>query len=212
MSPFAKGFSAFCIIIVIVYLIYNNLSTDCVVGEWSECSNGQKTRTITPATNGGTACTEIDTSQNCTNCVVGQWTACSNGQKTRTITPATNGGTACEETKTIEKCVWQYFNNSYCSNGEYTIRDYLSKSTTTIENILNNVVNNPSYIAVYIYDGHETNTWEVSYVSVSNIITRLYSRYGSMSNFKPNNRYIYIHIDRATNAGVYVKQSYDKLA
>jgi hypothetical protein len=31
--------------------------TDCVVGNWSDCLNNQKTRTIIPATNGGKACT-----------------------------------------------------------------------------------------------------------------------------------------------------------
>jgi hypothetical protein len=121
MSPFAKGFLAFCIIIiiVIVFLIYNNLSTDCVVGEWSECSNGKRTRVITPATNGGT-CAEVDTSQNCTDCVVGEWTACSNNQRTRVITPATNGGT-CAEVDTSQNCndcvLGQW---SECSNGKMT--------------------------------------------------------------------------------------------
>ena len=39
----------------------------------------------------------------------------------------------------------------------------------------------------------------------------MYSRYGSMTPYEPNNRYIYVHIQRATAAGVYVTKSYATL-
>ena len=86
--------------------------TDCVVGNWSDCLNNQKTRTIIPATNGGKACTEDYIIQNCTNCYVSKWSDCSNNKKTRTIIPATNGGT-CTEVDTIQTCSPTEDNNMY---------------------------------------------------------------------------------------------------
>lgn len=108
---------------------------------------------------------------------------------------------------------WQYFNNSYCSSGEYALRQYLSKSTTTMQNILNTVINTPSYIAVFVYDGPEIGAgrWEVNFVSASNTVTLMYNRYGSMTPYNPNNRYIYVHINKATAAGVYVTKNYATL-
>jgi len=108
---------------------------------------------------------------------------------------------------------WQYFNNSYCSDGEYASRQYPSKSTTSMQDILNNVINTPSYIAVFVYDGPEitAGTWEVSYISAPNTVSLMYSRYGSMTPYNPNNRYIYIHINRATAAGVYSSKAYATL-
>lgn len=35
--------------------------TDCIVSEWSNCSNGSMTRTITQPTNGGIACKSYET-------------------------------------------------------------------------------------------------------------------------------------------------------
>lgn len=108
---------------------------------------------------------------------------------------------------------WQYFNNSYCSSGEYALRQYPSKSTTTMQDILNTVINTPSYIAVFVYDGNgvPAGTWEVSYVSTANTVNLMYSRYGSMTPYQPNNRYIYVHINKATAAGAYVTQNYATL-
>lgn len=108
---------------------------------------------------------------------------------------------------------WQYFNNSYCSSGEYASRYYFSKSTTSMQDILNTVIKTPSYIAVFVYDGPEISagTWEVSFVSASNTVTLMYNRYGSMTPYNPNNRYIYVHINRATAAGVYVTKNYATL-
>jgi Thrombospondin type 1 domain len=82
---------------------------NCVQSSWSPCSAscgpGTQTRsTITPASNGGTACGT--SSQSCNNgpcpvnCVQSAWSPCSAscgpGTQTRTtITPAAHGGTAC---------------------------------------------------------------------------------------------------------------------
>ncbi len=110
---------------------------------------------------------------------------------------------------------WQYFNNSYISDGEYAQRVEISKSTITMQGILNNVLANPEYIAVYVYDGPEisSNTWQISYISKAfkNTVSYTYQRYGSMAPFNPNNRYVYIHVNRATAEGVYVQQSYATL-
>jgi hypothetical protein len=84
-----------------------------------------------------------------------------------------------------------------------------------MQGILNNVLANPEYIAVYVYDGPEisSNTWSISYISKAfkNTVSYTYQRYGSMTPFYPNNRYIYIHINRTTVEGVYVQQSYATL-
>jgi len=111
--------------------------------------------------------------------------------------------------------IYQYFNNSYVSDGEYALRQLVSKSTITIQGILSNVLSNPDYIGVFVYDGPEisANTWQISYISKTykNSVSLTYQRYGSMTPFNPNNRYIYILIDRATTEGVYVQQSYATL-
>ena len=84
-----------------------------------------------------------------------------------------------------------------------------------MQGILNNVLTNPEYIAVYVYDWPEisSNTWQISYISKAfkNNVTKTYQRYGSMTPFHPNNRYVYIHVSRATTEGVYVQQSYATL-
>ena len=61
-------------------------------------------------------------------------------------------------------------------------------------------------MSVYDYDTY----WEVSYISTSyaNTVTFMYDRYGSMTPFNPDRRHTYIHIDRATTAGVYQTQQY----
>jgi hypothetical protein len=105
---------------------------------------------------------------------------------------------------------WQYFNNSYCSQGEYIYDQFFSKNTTTIDDILNIVINNPSCISVYIYDGPEitANNWLASFIGEPSTISLMYNRYGSMVRYDPNNRYIYNHIQRCINAGVYIPQNY----
>jgi len=114
-------------------------------------------------------------------------------------------------TASNQQGIWQYFNNSYVSAGE-AIRNYSSKSNTSMTDILNTLIANPTYIAVCVYDGPGTPSgyWEVNYVttSYSGTIGLMYDRYGSMSSFSPNNRYIYIHIDRAKASGVYVNKNY----
>jgi hypothetical protein len=106
--------------------------------------------------------------------------------------------------------IWQFFNNSYCSGGEFALRSYPSKSNTTLNDIINIVLNTPSYISVYIYDGPEvtSGTWEVSYISSANTVTAMYSRYGSMTPYNPNNRYIYNNINKCTILGCYQNKSY----
>jgi hypothetical protein len=119
------------------------------------------------------------------------------------------------KSKIIVQTIWQYFNNSYISDDEYALRVEVSKSTITMQGILSNVLSNPDYIGVYIYDGPEisANTWQISYISKAfkNTLTSTYQRYGSMTPFHPNNRYVYIHVNRATTEGVYVQQSYATL-
>ena len=106
---------------------------------------------------------------------------------------------------------WQYFNNSYCTTGEFEgeERSYI-KDGSTINTILNEVINNSSYIAVYIYDGPEIspNTCKVRFITNPSTITLLYERYGSMTEFNPNNRYIYNHIPRCIDKGVYQIKQY----
>ena len=119
------------------------------------------------------------------------------------------------KSKIVVQTTWQYFNNSYISDGEYALRVEISKNTITMQGILNNVLSNTDYIGVYIYDGPEisANTWEISYISKAykNSITNIYQQYGSMTPYNPNNRYIYVHVSRATTEGVYVQQSYATL-
>jgi alpha-tubulin suppressor-like RCC1 family protein len=102
----------------------------------------------------------------------------------------------------------QYFQNSYCNDGEYASRQFPSTSTTSMNDLINNMINNSSYIAICVYN-HGT-YWEVSYISTGykNTVTSLYNRFGSMTPFNPERRHIYIHINRATEAGVYQTQNY----
>ena len=119
------------------------------------------------------------------------------------------------KSKIVVQTIWQYFNNSYVSDGEYAQRVYVSKNTISMQGILNNVLTNIDYIGVFVYDGPEisANTWEISYISKAykSSVTKTYQRYGSMTPYNPNNRYIYVHISRATTEGVYVQQSYATL-
>ena len=77
-----------------------------------------------------------------------------------------------------------------------------------MNDLITNMINNPSYIAMSVYD-YDT-YWEVSYISTSyaNTVTSMYDRYGSMTAFNPDKRHTYIHIDRANTAGVYQTQQY----
>jgi hypothetical protein len=55
--------------IVIIKLI-QLVPTNCSISDWSQCTNNQRTRSVTQATNGGTACTSDQnvTEQYCNNC------------------------------------------------------------------------------------------------------------------------------------------------
>jgi hypothetical protein len=77
---------------------------NCTVSNWGACNiapgqlKGTRIRTITPASNGGVACTAaqnaLPLSEECTNCTV-SWGACNGTKRTKIITQPTNGGTAC---------------------------------------------------------------------------------------------------------------------
>jgi hypothetical protein len=92
---------------------------DCVVSEWgpwSECIDGEQTRTrtvVTPASNGGDPCPALEETRECcepVDCVVsawGAWSACNNGVRTRTrtvVTPASCGGDPCPSLIETEEC------------------------------------------------------------------------------------------------------------
>jgi hypothetical protein len=62
-----------------------------------------------------------------------------------------------------------------------------------------------------LYDGGgygSDNSWEVSYISAADTVSLMYSRYGSMTPYEPYNRYIYIHIPKASAVNAYVSKSY----
>jgi len=115
---------------------------NCIQSAWGACSPscgpGTQTRTtITPASNGGTACGPINRSCNngpCpVNCVQSSWGSCSAscgpGTQTRTtITPASNGGTACGPT------------SRSCNNGPCEIKNY----------IMNNYLKNFSKVPLFL--------------------------------------------------------------
>ena len=105
----------FFILILLFLIILTQIfaPTDCIVSEWSECSNNQKTRTIIPATNGGN-CAVVDTISNCSNCTISDWTVCdgNNRKRTRKITQPINGDTDCtpeenalEAIQTCNNCI-----------------------------------------------------------------------------------------------------------
>ncbi len=107
---------------------------------------------------------------------------------------------ALTQVQKIDKNIWQYFNSSYADGERFT----LYKDKTTLQDILDNVIKNPLYIAVYIYDGIQTpdGSWQVNYITKENV-TSSYDRRGSMNNYEPNNRYIFVHIQKAKDAGVF---------
>ena len=95
---------------------------NCELSTWSDCSNNNRTRTITKdATNGGLSCpNESSLIQTCNNCEVSTWSNCSNNKRTRIITKnATNGGT-CNDilTEPCNDCEFSIWSN--CSNNNRT--------------------------------------------------------------------------------------------
>jgi hypothetical protein len=100
----------------------------------------------------------------------------------------------------------QYFYGSYCSDGEYLLRQFPSKSTTSMNDLIQNMINNSSYKGIVVYD--YTTYWEVSYIP-SGTIQLVYSRRPNVATWGDAQlRHVYIHINRATADGVYVNQSY----
>jgi hypothetical protein len=76
-------------------------STNCVVSDWGACDGTKRTRTVTQATNGGTACTAEQNvaEQSCNHCI-GVWSNCTRpcdtGTQKYTITNTeSNGGDSC---------------------------------------------------------------------------------------------------------------------
>lgn len=117
--------------------------------------------------------------------------------------------------------VWQYFTNTYISNGEYTTRNIISVTPSNVED-------NPTRLAqelqYSINNGYYGFSWnnpqgvpaghvEFNYIGsgYQNTITLTYNRYGSMTNNDPNKRHMYVHIANATAAGVYQEKSYATL-
>ena len=135
----------------------------------------------------------------------------------------TNNTATVTSNNTVQP-VWQYFQNTYISDGEYT-----SRTTNLISP--DDVENNPSRLAQELqtcidngYYGFSWNNYgsshgvpdgyvQFNYVGSGyhNTITATYNRYGSMTNYNPTKRHMYVHIANATVAGVYQEKSYATL-
>jgi hypothetical protein len=102
-------------------------STNCAVTDWSACNGSKRTRTVTQATNGGTACTAEQNvaEQTCNHCSVGTWGACDGSKRTRTVTQATNGGTVCTAEQNVAEKTCNHCNVSRwstCTDGTKATR------------------------------------------------------------------------------------------
>jgi hypothetical protein len=109
--------------------------------------------------------------------------------------------------------IWQFFNNTEVVSGEVVLNQLLNKKTNTLDSILRTVINTPSYIGVYIYDGVGVlyDNWNVFFISTTSTINLLYTRYGNFTTNYPNNRYAFIHIEKATNNNCYQIKTYASL-
>lgn len=120
--------------------------------------------------------------------------------------------------------VWQYFTNTYISSGEYTTRnittvtpDNVEDNPTRLAQELQFSINNGYYGFFWANPGssHGVPNGEVQFDYVGsgyhNTITLTYNRYGSMTNYNPDKRHMYVHIANATAAGVYQEKSYATL-
>ena len=97
------------------------------VGNWSECVNGQQTRTVTDSNNCGTNEGKPATTQSCTiNCTswtYSDWGECIKGQQTRTIISASPAGCTGGNPILIQSCcvpIWQTGEWGECINGTQT--------------------------------------------------------------------------------------------
>jgi hypothetical protein len=103
------------------------ICSDCVVSEWTACTNTNnvrfRTKQTIPPTNGGLSCPdESSLIQSCNDCIVSDWSNCIDNRKTKTTIPPKNGGISCpNESSLIKSCnncevsVW-----SQCSNNRRT--------------------------------------------------------------------------------------------
>lgn len=120
--------------------------------------------------------------------------------------------------------VWQYFQNTYISDGEYTSRttnlvtpDDLESNPTRLAQELQTSINNGYYGFSWNNPGssHGVPNGYVQFNYVGsgyqNTITLTYNRYGSMTNYNPTKRHMFVHIANATAAGVYQTKSYATL-
>ena len=110
----------------------NYRPTDCIVGTWSDCTNGRMTREIIPAINGGKPCTKKEkiTTQSCKNCVVMPWYSCVYGKRKRTIIPGLN--TTCAEKKIEENCKDKNTSNNYVQIPTITTNPVADISISTV--------------------------------------------------------------------------------
>jgi len=97
------------------------------VGNWSECVNGQQTRTVTDSNNCGTDEGKPATTQSCTiNCTswtYSDWGECIKGQQTRTIISASPAGCTGGNPILTQSCcvpIWQTGEWGECINGTQT--------------------------------------------------------------------------------------------
>ena len=95
---------------------------NCIISDWTACTNNTRTRRRTQAINGGIACTQYENAlpltQTCNNCIISDWTACTNNTRTRIRTQAINGGIACTQyenelplTQTCANCEFTEWTN-----------------------------------------------------------------------------------------------------
>ncbi|XP_053203958.1 uncharacterized protein LOC128388571 [Panonychus citri] len=122
MSPKLMYFNSFIFILVILIAFVacespsdrpqktNVKQSSCRYnkGPWSECANGQKTRTDTlrvPTSTPNCEPTRITTKKCKPACkyTKEEWSPCENGEKTRLLTRTEGDGPECERTKVIKK-------------------------------------------------------------------------------------------------------------
>ena len=195
---------------------------DCQVSDWTTgvcsapCGGGTQiqTRTVTVKPQyGGKECPPLAQTQPCNQqlcpaCSYLDWVGCDclTGTQTRSLDPASPSycipGPTSQSCKPPADCNWYGFDNSYISDGEYTSRNYTPDFATCYRGC----EKDPNCAAVYAYDGREmprnndTNgPWvECSYIPQGNV-PLLYQRYGSMTNYNPGNRHVFVNQKAAGN-------------
>lgn len=107
-------------------------------------------------------------------------------------------------TRSFNNPFFQYFNNTYISDGEFFFEEIISKPANINKYVINKIMID-SYLGAYLYDGPEVTTGfiHIRYLKDPNSITKLYDRYGSMTNYNPNNRLACIDIESAKSNNVF---------